>query len=195
VVEVLEQREVERQLQLGVGLVAGQPRGEVHRHLLVADRGLQRGQVSGEEPVDGLLLVLVGAAVHGQGLTQRAVVGVAVELVGEHDRLHLDAVHQDDAAAGVRISRGTVDRVQQQVVPRPELVCDGDALLAQRVEGHGNLGSLRGWGTPPFPRRRDGYARSGSIPTLHPTRGGDRARRPIVRAARGATSIPTAPPF
>ena len=42
VVEVLEQREVERLLQPRVGFLSGEPRRQVDRDLLVTDRRLQR---------------------------------------------------------------------------------------------------------------------------------------------------------
>ena len=42
VVEVLQQREVQGLPQHGIGLVARQPRSQVHGYLFVAERGLQR---------------------------------------------------------------------------------------------------------------------------------------------------------
>jgi hypothetical protein len=58
VVEVLQDAELVRLLQIRVGLVAGDPAGEVDRDLLVGDGRLQDGGEAGQQPVDGLLLLL-----------------------------------------------------------------------------------------------------------------------------------------
>jgi hypothetical protein len=58
VVEVLQDAELVRLLQIRVGLVAGDPAGEVDRDLLVGDGRLQDGGEAGQKPVDGLLLLL-----------------------------------------------------------------------------------------------------------------------------------------
>jgi hypothetical protein len=146
VVEVLQEREVERLAEVGIRLVAGQPGGQVHGHLLVADRRLQRVLVAGVEAVDGPLLLGVGAAALGQGDLQLTVVRLPGELVGEEDRLDLDPVHQDHPGPGIGVDRSLVIGLDVELRPVAELLGHGDALLVQGVEGHKTLLSVAGTG-------------------------------------------------
>src|SRR5215207_602138 len=57
VIEVFEQPELERLTDVGIGLVARQPSGQVDRYLFVADGRLERRLIAGTQPVDGLLLL------------------------------------------------------------------------------------------------------------------------------------------
>ena len=133
VVEVLEQREVERLLQHRVRLVPCEPRRQVDGDLLVADGRLERRLVAGVQAVDRLLLLLVDAPRQRQRALDLGVVGVAGELVGEHDRLDLDPVHQDHARAACRVDGVLVVRLDVQFGPAAQLFLDRDALL-RRVD-------------------------------------------------------------
>ena len=47
VIEILQQREIQRALDVRIGHALGEVRGQVHGQLLIADRVLQRGFVRG----------------------------------------------------------------------------------------------------------------------------------------------------
>ena len=142
-VEVLQQREVERLLQHRVGLLARQPRCEVDGDLLVTDRRLQRRLVTRIQTVDGPLLLLLDPARHREGALDLDVVGMPRELVPEDDRFDLDPVHQDHAATRVRVDVELVVRLRVELAPASELLLDRNAALFERIEGHGQPRSDR----------------------------------------------------
>ncbi len=135
-VEVLQHAELVGLLEVGVRLHPRHPRGQVDRHLLVGDRGLQHRGHSGQQPVDHLLLLRLDVAHPGQLLLDLRVRAVAGQVVAEHDRLHLDPVHRDDPAPGVGIGVVGIDRDDVQLTPVAQLLVQRDAPLPQRVEGH-----------------------------------------------------------
>ena len=109
-VEVLQQGEVHAGLRILVGLVHGQPCRQVDGQLLVADGQLERRLVAGGQPVDVLLLHLFHAAAESDLAAQVVVLAMAMEVVTEQGRLHLDAVPEDDAGLGVGIGLQLVVR-------------------------------------------------------------------------------------
>ena len=114
----------------------GRPGGEVDRDLLVPESGLQDAGNARQQPVDHPLLLVLDVT-HVRQLTPYLLVwAVAGELVLEHDRLDLDAVHRDDAAAGVRVDRFRVDRFDVQLSPAADLLVQRQTLVVQGIE-HG----------------------------------------------------------
>ena len=116
-VEVLQQGEVHAGLRILVGLVHGQPCRQVDGQLLVADGQLERRLVAGGQPVDVLLLHLFHAAAESDLAAQVVVLAMAMEVVAEQGRLHLDAVHEDDAGLGVGIGLQLVVRLRLDALP------------------------------------------------------------------------------
>src|SRR3546814_6330818 len=72
----------------------------VDRHLFVSNSVRNNAFIAGDQPIDGLLLLLFYAPDQSQGLLQSHVNGVARHLVGIHRRFHLNPVHRNDAATG-----------------------------------------------------------------------------------------------
>ena len=133
-VKILEKREIQRLLDIGVRLVLCQPGGQVHRHMLVADGGLKLRLVDGLEPVDALLLLLLDASAERQLAAQVIVRAVPVELVFEKDLFHLDAVHQDDADAGVWVDGVLVIRLGVDARPVGQSILHMHGFEIKRIQ-------------------------------------------------------------
>src|SRR3954453_3061216 len=143
-VEVLEEREIERHSQLRVGLVTRQPRREIHGHLFIADGGFEYRVLSRQHPVHRLLLLLLHPAGQGEIALQLDVVDMTGELVREHDALNLDAVHEDYPAPRIGITSSRRDRLDGQVAPASNLFFGTNPRLLKWVKRHGYLQSGRG---------------------------------------------------
>ncbi len=135
VVEVLEQAVAVDLGQVGVGLGHRDARRDLDRHLLEADRRLERRLVGGVQPVDQRLLVLLDPPDLAERELQVAVHPRADVL--EAQRLGLDPVHQDHADAGegvvVELAVGRLD----ELAPVELLPLERRAPVLEKVERHG----------------------------------------------------------
>ena len=103
VVEVLQQRKVQRILQPRVAHALGEVGRQIHRQLLVADGVLQHRLVQRLQVAQELLLLLLAAADQRKLAANLVVHRVPGELVGEPHVFKFRAVHQDQPRAGVGI--------------------------------------------------------------------------------------------
>nr|WP_232291922.1 hypothetical protein [Frankia sp. QA3] len=159
VIEVLEQAEVVGLLQIRVRFAAGQPGGEIHRLLLVAQCHLERRLLPGSEPVHDLLLLLDPPDLRQRRLHFRNV-GVPGELVAEHHRLDLEAVHRDHPAPRVRINSQPVVRLHVRLRPVPHLIVQRNSLFLERIETHAPYSGSRQIRTIAAPPPVDGVTPS-----------------------------------
>src|SRR3546814_1799395 len=70
VVIILQQGEFIDLLEIRIGLVPRQPTGQVDRHLFVSNSVRNNAFIAGDQPIDGLLLLLFYAPDQSQGLLQ-----------------------------------------------------------------------------------------------------------------------------
>ena len=144
--EILQQGEVEALLDIGVRLVFGQPCGQVDGKVLIADGLLKLAFVTGAEPVDGFLLHLFHAAGKGDLAPEFLIVAVAVEVVPEHGRFDLNAVHEDNPAFGPRVHLHFVVGFGIELAPVGNGFFDRQGLLFKRIESHSvNLHTVFAW--------------------------------------------------
>src|SRR3546814_497066 len=102
VVIILQQGEFIDLLERRIGLVPRQPTGQVDRHLFVSNSVRNNAFIAGDQPIDGLLLLLFYAPDQSQGLLQSHVNGVARHLVGIHRRRSEE--HTSELQSIMRIS-------------------------------------------------------------------------------------------
>jgi hypothetical protein len=138
VVEVLEQAEAVDLREVLVGLPLRHRRRHVDRHLLVGDGGLEGRVVGADQPVDQRRLVVLHAPDVGKRPLQRLVHARAG--VREAHRLVLDAVHEDDAHAGIRVVVELADRLLDEVAPGELLPLERDAAVIENARFHGPSG-------------------------------------------------------
>jgi hypothetical protein len=134
VIEVLQDAELVRLLEVRVRLHSGHPGGQVDRHLLVRDGRLQRARYARQQPVDRPLLLRLDVPQVGQLAAYVRVRAHPREVVVEQDRLHLDAVHRDDPATGVGIGPIRIDGLHIQLAPVPDLAVQGETFMLQWIE-------------------------------------------------------------
>lgn len=134
VIEVLQHAEAIDLGEIGVGLVLGDAGGDLDRHLLVGDGGLQPRLVRRQQPVDQCFLVVLDATYPRQQqpqmlVEQRTVVREAVGLV-------LDAVHQDDPDPRHGIVVELADRLGRELTPGEFLSLQRHAFLFHEMKSH-----------------------------------------------------------
>src|SRR3546814_16380283 len=75
VVIILQQGEFIDLLEIRIGLVPRQPTGQVDRHLFVSNSVRNNAFIAGDQPIDGLLLLLFYAPDQTQGRSEQRRVG------------------------------------------------------------------------------------------------------------------------
>ena len=133
VVEVLQQREVQRVPDMRRLHALRQVRRQIDSQLLIADGVREDAFGDRLEVGKALLLLLLGAPRHGQLAPQALIRAVARHLVGELHGLVFRAVHQDDAAFGVGVDLQRMIRPGIEVVEARERVDEGDGLLVKGI--------------------------------------------------------------
>src|SRR3954453_22266576 len=101
-VEIFEQAEFEDLFYIRVWLGLSEPRGQIDRDLLIADRHFERAFVARNKPVHGFLLLLLDASPQRQHFFYFRIDRVARHVVRKYDGLDFDTVHDDAAAAAER---------------------------------------------------------------------------------------------
>ena len=137
VIEVLEQAEAIDLRQVRVRLVLRERRRHLDRDLLVADGGLERRLIGGDEPVDQRLLVLLDAPDARERRLQVAVHARAA--CAEAHRLRLDAVHQDHAHARERVVVELADGRPRHLAPGEHLAIERHPFFGENIQAHGHL--------------------------------------------------------
>ena len=131
-----QQRQIQRLLHILALHTLGQMRRQINGQLLIADGVIENGFADGFEIGQLFLLLLLGAACHGQLAAQILIWAVPRHLMAEFHAFEFGAVHQDDAAFGVGI------RLQRMIRPGIKagkaLICFGDGLcfLGKRVHAY-----------------------------------------------------------
>ena len=135
-VEVFEQGEIERHLDIRVLFAAGKIGGEFDRKLFVSYRGFENCFVRGLQRAYLFLLLLLHAPYQGDFAAQVVVAAVSGKLVRKPIRLEFRSVHKYDAEFGVRVCGVFVVGLDQQVLPALEGVAHGSDFLFEWVERH-----------------------------------------------------------
>jgi len=133
VVEIFEEREVERGFYIFVLFGLGEYRGEIHCELLVRDGCFERGFVFGLKEGNAFLLLLFESAQESDVATQVVVVGVAGELVHEPGFLEFRTVKQNRAHFGVRVCIVFVVRGGIKFLPIADALVDFAGFLVKRI--------------------------------------------------------------
>ena len=128
VIKILQQGEVQRAFDVCVRFPLGEPGGQIHRQLFVADGMLQNGFIRGFEQADEFLLLLFLTPDNGQFPANVVVVAMAGKLMQEPVGFKFRAVHQNDAGARIGIHRVLVVWLGIHAVPIQEQAFQTDGL-------------------------------------------------------------------
>src|SRR6266403_4384768 len=94
-------------------------------------------------PVDGVPLLVLDAPERRERRLELGIVRHAREGVGEHGRLVLDAVHENDPAACKGVNVLLAVRRQRHLAPRADLALERNASLLARIHAHAPGSSSR----------------------------------------------------
>ena len=100
---VFQQRKIERLLDMGRRDAFGQMGCEIDGQLFIGNRVIEDGFGDGFQVGQFFLLLLFGTPCHGEFAPEILIRAMARHLMREFHGLKLGAVHQNDAAFGVRI--------------------------------------------------------------------------------------------
>ena len=140
-VEILEQSEAIGLREVRVRFLLRERSGHFDRDLLIADRRLDERMVGAEQPVDHRCLMMLDPPHLRQRHAQLAIHSCGRML--EAQRLHLDAVHENDADTREGVVVQLADRLSRQLAPSEALLVERRAAIFEQCQGHGNLRDFR----------------------------------------------------
>jgi len=135
VVEILQQPEAIGLREIRIGLLLCERGCHLDRDLLVGDRRLDRRMICAEQPIDHRRLVMLNTPDLRQRQSQRQI--HACGRVLKAQRLHLQAVHEDDAHASECVVVEFADRLARELAPGEALPVERRAAIFEKCQCHG----------------------------------------------------------